>query len=91
MRARYGQIAAGFTPGSASACCGSPDDASAIAALYRSPDVAALPADVTGIALGCARSVALARLEPGQTVLDLGSAAALIASWRRSASARPDM
>lgn len=73
VRARYGQIAAGFTPGSASACCGSPDDAPAIAALYESPDVAALPADVTGIALGCGDPVALARLELSQTVLDLGS------------------
>ncbi|MEB2289459.1 MAG: arsenite methyltransferase [Anaerolineae bacterium] len=73
VRDRYGQIAAGFTPGSASACCGSPDDAPAIAALYESPDVAALPAEVTGLALGCGDPVALARLEPGQTVLDLGS------------------
>jgi SAM-dependent methyltransferase len=73
VRARYGQIAAGFTPGAASACCGSPGDAPAIAALYESPDVAALPAEVTGLALGCGDPVALARLEPGQTVLDLGS------------------
>lgn len=73
VRARYGQIAAGFTPGTASGCCGAPDDAPAIAALYESPDVATLPADVTGLALGCGDPVALARLEPGQTVLDLGS------------------
>jgi len=73
VRARYGQIAAASAPGAASCCCGAPDDAPAIAALYESPDVAALPAEVTGLALGCGDPVALARLEPGQTVLDLGS------------------
>lgn len=73
VRARYGQIAAGFTSGSAPGCCGSTGDAPAIAALYESPDVATLPAEVTGLALGCGDPVALARLEPGQTVLDLGS------------------
>ena len=36
-------------------------------------DVSELPTDVTGLSLGCGDPVTLASLEPGQTVLDLGS------------------
>jgi SAM-dependent methyltransferase len=35
--------------------------------------VAELPTDVTGLSLGCGDPVTLASLQPGQTVLDLGS------------------
>lgn len=36
-------------------------------------DLSQLPADVTGLSLGCGDPIAIASLEPGQTVLDLGS------------------
>jgi ubiquinone/menaquinone biosynthesis C-methylase UbiE len=41
--------------------------------LYETPDVGELPFDVTGLSLGCGDPVTLAGLQPGQTVLDLGS------------------
>jgi SAM-dependent methyltransferase len=41
--------------------------------LYESGDIGDLPTDVTNLSLGCGDPVTLASLEPGQTVLDLGS------------------
>ena len=46
---------------------------SSVAALYEDADVATLPVEVTGLSLGCGDPVTLASLQPGQTVLDLGS------------------
>lgn len=84
VRERYGKIAEDFTPATAasccgpgvsdSSCCGPEASATVISAdqLYEM-DVSELPADVTGLSLGCGDPVTLASLEPGQTVLDLGS------------------
>jgi len=64
---------------SQSSCCGASDEAtdsaqlSMVSKLYEDPDVAELPAEVTDISLGCGDPVTLAALQPGQTVLDLGS------------------
>lgn len=41
--------------------------------LYDEADRAALPAEAVAAALGCANPTALADLQPGETVLDLGS------------------
>lgn len=60
----------------ASGCgCGSSDVAAIdmLSRIYETPDVAALPDDVTDLSLGCGDPVTLASLQPGQTVLDLGS------------------
>ncbi len=88
VREHYGQIAENFKPqaapcgcGTASAsnsCCGSSDEASqsegiGVDKLYSIPEVNELPEDVTGLSLGCGDPVTLASLQPGQTVLDLGS------------------
>jgi SAM-dependent methyltransferase len=57
-------------------CCGPGDDVdqfSMVSALYQDPDLSSLPVEVTEISLGCGDPVTLASLEPGQTVLDLGS------------------
>ncbi|MGD2027526.1 MAG: arsenite methyltransferase [Anaerolineales bacterium] len=58
-----------------SSCCGSESEAQldTVAKLYQDPNVADLPAEVTGLSLGCGDPVTLASLEVGQTVLDLGS------------------
>ena len=61
-----------------SSCCGSEEDVpqtvvDKIAHMYQDPDAADLPEDITNLSLGCGDPVTLASLEPGQTVLDLGS------------------
>jgi len=82
VRQHYGQIARDFDQGAASCCApGAPSDCCAgptpnvtlVESLYDTPDVAELPSDVTGLSLGCGDPVTLAALQPGATVLDLGS------------------
>ena len=82
VQARYGRIADEFKLELASSCCGdggdccgdnpSADAEGLFANLYQS-DTSWLPDDVTGLSLGCGDPIALAELQPGQTVLDLGS------------------
>ena len=79
VRQRYGQIARDFD-GAAASCCGPSDccgdtvaNVDMVEGLYEAADVAELPFDVTGMSLGCGDPVTLATLQPGQTVLDLGS------------------
>lgn len=81
VRERYGAIAdqggGCCTPTTTSDCCGGATgdviQLDSIAALYEDPDVESLPAAVTDLSLGCGDPVTLASLQPGQTVLDLGS------------------
>lgn len=83
VRQRYGQIAETFQPGQAASCCGSSQSAccasddgareSDLITLYEDGLAEGLPEEVTGLSLGCGDPVTLAALEPGQTVLDLGS------------------
>ncbi len=84
VRDRYGAIADKAQAGVQSSCCEpqssccGPEDTSSeqvsmISKMYADPDVDDLPAEVTDISLGCGDPVTLAALEPGQTVLDLGS------------------
>jgi arsenite methyltransferase len=85
VREHYGKIAAGFSPELAVSCCdtgdgsdsccvqGSEAEIAHVNQIYESPDAADLPTEVTGLSLGCGDPVTLASLQPGQTVLDLGS------------------
>ncbi len=81
VRQHYGQIARDFEgaasccgPSAAGDCCGgTTSNLTLVESLYDTPDVAELPFDVTGMSLGCGDPVTLAALEPGATVLDLGS------------------
>ena len=79
VRQQYGQIARDFGNTAASccgpsSCCGDTEpNLATVQALYETPDAAELPFDVTGMSLGCGDPVTLAGLQPGQTVLDLGS------------------
>jgi len=85
VRERYGKIAGDFRPENAANCCGpstsndaccTPTATSAIdtiSKIYETPDAAELPDDVTMLSLGCGDPVTLASLQPGETVLDLGS------------------
>ena len=79
VRERYGRLAeAGGDAGCCandSDCCGATVDVS-LDSLYGnlySADTSWLPAEVTGLSLGCGDPITLAGLQPGQTVLDLGS------------------
>lgn len=85
VRERYGRIAADSKPDQRASCCG-PTEASSdccgaegtvnldqVITLYETPDVTELPSEVTGLSLGCGDPVTLASLQPGQTVVDLGS------------------
>lgn len=69
----YGRLASEVTADAAVTCaCDSVDCCPTGAGLYET-DLSALPAEVTNLSLGCGDPVALASLETGATVLDLGS------------------
>jgi len=77
VREKYGAIAASVTKASTktgcfgpTACgCGDPITSN----LYSDAETSGLPADAVTASLGCGNPTALLALEPGQTVLDLGS------------------
>jgi len=79
VKEKYGAIAAAVsqssTPSSAGCCgptsCGGDDPITSN--LYSDADTGDLPPEAVAASLGCGNPTALARLEPGQTVLDLGS------------------
>jgi SAM-dependent methyltransferase len=77
VRNKYGAIAESVRTGSTkseccgpTACgCGDPITSN----LYSDAETSGLPADAVTASLGCGNPTALLALEPGQTVLDLGS------------------
>ncbi len=86
VRERYGEIASGTKPLVAAStggtccspaspqtgCCGADSQARTLG--YSEADLAAVP-EGSNLGLGCGNPVAIASLQPGQTVLDLGSGA----------------
>ncbi len=75
---KYGRIAQDFQPelkvlNDTASCCDPASDTDYCGSDLYDVDVSQLPADVTGLSLGCGDPIAIASLEPGQTVLDLGS------------------
>jgi arsenite methyltransferase len=73
VQARYAQIAktAGAKPCCGPSACGCGDPITSN--LYSETETANLPAEAVSVSLGCGNPTALAALELGQTVLDLGS------------------
>ena len=77
VREKYGEIAASVAKASSNpgccgptACgCGDPISSN----LYSDAETSDLPADAVTASLGCGNPTALLALEPGQTILDLGS------------------
>ncbi len=75
VRQLYGSIAAEGT-GCGPSCCGTSEAALSEAIGYTAEDLAGAPAEAN-LGLGSGNPVAAADLQPGQTVLDLGSGAGL--------------
>jgi arsenite methyltransferase len=78
VREHYGKLAADFDTGTSEGCCGPSDccgtsNTDYASMVYKTDDLSTLPTEVTGLSAGCGDPVTLASLEPGQTVLDLGS------------------
>src|SRR5712691_1212973 len=71
---RYGAIArsAGAGTCGASGCCTGVDDPIS-SRLYSAAETGNLPPEAVAASLGCGNPTALLPLEPGETVLDLGS------------------
>jgi SAM-dependent methyltransferase len=78
----YGNIAKRVSATRKSSCCGSGSccgreasgcDADSDSSLYSAEYTAGLPEEAVKASLGCANPVALANLQKGETVLDLGS------------------
>jgi len=70
VREKYGAIATSVkTSKDKTSCCGDPITSH----LYSDTETGDLPADAVTASLGCGNPTALVQLEPGQTVLDLGS------------------
>jgi arsenite methyltransferase len=87
VRQTYGGIASQFVegaagtsccgPGQPTSCCepsaGKVENTGAADRYYSTEELADLPDTVTDISLGCGNPTAIAELQPGEVVLDLGS------------------
>lgn len=79
VREKYGQAVKAVIAGANPSCCGSKAAAPLKGTdpitrdLYSSDEAAQIPADALTASFGCGNPTALAQLEPGQVVLDLGS------------------
>src|SRR6186997_2329080 len=77
VREKYGAIAASVTKASANTGCCGPSPCGCgdpiTSNLYSNAETSDLPSDAVAASLGCGNPTALIDLQPGQTVLDLGS------------------
>src|SRR5213082_935755 len=78
VKEKYGQAALRVTKGGGNACCGAaPSSAGCVdpitSDLYDAGQKDAIPEDAVKASLGCGNPTALAQLNAGETVLDLGS------------------
>jgi ubiquinone/menaquinone biosynthesis C-methylase UbiE len=77
VKEKYGEAARRVAAGARSSCCGATPcgtDVDPITRdLYSSSQVSTLPETAVQASLGCGNPTALAQLNPGETVLDLGS------------------
>jgi SAM-dependent methyltransferase len=83
LQEKYGEAAKRAASGTGPACCGT-SPASSIEGcdpitsnLYGEGEAAAVPEAALRASLGCGNPTALAKLQPGETVLDLGSGGGL--------------
>lgn len=72
VRKHYAEIAR-----SSSSCCGGEASCSEPASLYNPEAIAEMPGEISTFSLGCGDPVTIAGIQPGETVLDLGSGGGL--------------
>src|SRR6266481_1825914 len=78
VKEKYGEAARRVTTGEGSSCCGASaccgTDVDPITRdLYDPGQTSAVPEEAVKASLGCGNPTALAELQPGEVVLDLGS------------------
>ena len=76
VRARYAQAANAVTGGGIATCaetCQGEDETGTGSQLYGAAEQSEVPEDAVSASLGCGNPIAVAGLQPGETVLDLGS------------------
>ena len=75
VKEHYGQAAKNVMEKKPASCCSSCDtDKDAISRdIYSEAETSGIPVEALLASLGCANPIALAKLNPGETVLDLGS------------------
>jgi arsenite methyltransferase len=74
VQEKYGAAARRAAEGKDTGCCGSGSSCDPITSnLYDPAQIGTLPVEAVIASLGCGNPTALADLEPGETVLDLGS------------------
>src|SRR5579871_5289316 len=76
VRERYGEAALRVKTGGSSCCGAAPGSGGCdpiTSNLYDASQTSAIPQEAVAASLGCGNPTALAKLNPGETVLDLGS------------------
>lgn len=77
VREKYGKAALRVSEGGDASCCGAVTSRGArdpiTADLYGGGETSGLPGEAVAASLGCGNPTALAQLNPGEVVLDLGS------------------
>jgi arsenite methyltransferase len=77
VKQKYGEAALRAQSGGKSSCCGATPDGGCVdpitANLYDPSQIGQIPEEAVLASLGCGNPTALASLNPGETVLDLGS------------------
>ncbi|MBI4477596.1 MAG: methyltransferase domain-containing protein, partial [Acidobacteria bacterium] len=88
VKEKYGAAARQARSGRAS-CCGDGSADVITSSLYAASETTGLPEEAVRASLGCGNPTALAELNPGETVLDLGSGGGIdvLLSARRVGSA----
>ncbi|MCE5322528.1 arsenite methyltransferase [bacterium] len=74
VKEKYGQVAVNAAERKETSCCGSGTSKDAITRdLYSEAETQGIPVEALLASMGCANPMALANLNPGEVVLDLGS------------------